>query len=298
MSDDTINVCLSTDRNYVQHAGATIASILKKAAAEDKLVFYILHDCLTREDKNLFLQLQKIKDCRFEFVVPPEIPDFNLHDHPYISKACFYRLLLPELLPDVDRIIYVDCDVVAFSSLRELWLTDMKDHCFAGVGDSMSNINEHCRKIGFKSSIYVNSGILLMDLKKAREINLTRELFKVADEIHDRATLHDQDIINVTLQGNILILPLKWNLSTGFYKRKYDVQYYSDAEIKEAAKHPCLVHISGKRKPWSWRCCRNPYWFEYFKALRGTPWSHNYYKGLIKKLIFPSRRMGGPAAKR
>ncbi|MCP3965182.1 MAG: glycosyltransferase family 8 protein [Lentisphaerae bacterium] len=296
MSDNIINVCLSTDRNYIQHAGTTIASVLENASSDDKLVFYILHKSLTEKDKKPFYKLKKIKDCEFNFIVPPSMPAMELHNHAYLSEACFYRLALPDMLPGVDRIIYFDCDVIALTSLRELWQIELSNNIVAAAADYMARIKEHCRNIGLKSLTYINSGVLLIDLKKARENNLTAELFRTAEEIKAQATFHDQDIINVTLQDRMLILPLKWNLSTAYYKRKFDIQYYSDEEIIEAAASPAIVHFSGRRKPWSRRSCRNPYWFEYFKALKRTPWRHKYFMGVLKRIFAPVRRLEGPAA--
>jgi lipopolysaccharide biosynthesis glycosyltransferase len=296
MSKNVINVCLSTDRNYVQHAGVTIASILKHAEPEDQLCFYIIHKDLTDKEKGLFRSLNKLKKCDFHFVSPKKNLKMNLHNHPYISQAAFYRMQLPEVIPQVDRIIYVDCDVLALASLAELWTVDMNDCIIAGVADYKSDTKEHNQAIGCENFVYINSGVLLMDLAKARQEKLTEKLLKTAEELGNRATLHDQDIINVALQGEIFLLPLKWNLSTGYFKRKYDIQYYSEEEIKKTALHPAIAHISGGRKPWSWKRCRHFYWFEYFKALKGTPWSYKYYSGLIKKIILPYKRGTGPAS--
>ena len=126
-NNDCINVCVATDKNYLQHAGAVIASILKHASQDDILTFYILQDNLDEEDRKNLRKLSSLKSCEFEFVTP----DFNNLPEgkflKYISQASLLRLQLSDLLPDVDRIIYLDCDVIAMSSLQELWQTPTGD---------------------------------------------------------------------------------------------------------------------------------------------------------------------------
>lgn len=296
-ASDSINICLATDRNYLQHAGAVIASVLKHALPEDKLGFYILQENLNPYDREKLISLGSIKPCSFKFIVPKlaELPE--MREHKYISRAALFRLQLAELLPEVDRIIYLDCDLMVVSSLRELWETDLGNAIIAGCGEYDNELETHKELIGCREkSYYVNSGVLLIDLAKSRRENMTAEYMQVSAEIMPAAKYLDQDVINVACQGRILPLPLKWNLSSGYFRRRYELQYYTDAEIIEAVKNPAIVHISGKRKCWLWRRCRHPYWFEYFKALKDTPWKHKYWRGIIKKIFFPCRRIHGPAA--
>ena len=295
-NNDCINVCLATDRNYLQYAGAVIASILKNASEDDSLTFYILQDNLNEEDRNKIRKLNSLKACEFRFITPDltNLPKGKFLK--YISQASLLRLQLPDLLPDVKRIIYLDCDVIVTSSLHELWNTPTGDAIGAGVADYNSGMEEHQKSIGSDGFTYINSGVFLFNLDLARKNNTVAAFFETAAELKERATLLDQDIINVALKGKIHILPLKWNLATGYFKRRYDVQYYSDEEIMEAVKSPGILHFSGKKKPWSWNRCRHAFWLEYFNAIKKTPWAGNCWRGIIKKILFPYRKSAGPAA--
>ncbi|MCK4981462.1 MAG: hypothetical protein KAS17_00990, partial [Victivallaceae bacterium] len=166
----------------------------------------------------------------------------------------------------------------------------------AGVADYNSKLLKHQKSIGCDGFVYINSGVFLFNLDLARKNNTVAAFFETAAELKERATLLDQDIINVALKGRIHILPLKWNLATGYFKRKYEVQYYPDEEIMEAVKSPGVLHFSGKKKPWSWRRCRHAFWFEYFNAIKKTPWGKAYWQGIIKKVLYPYRKSAGPAA--
>lgn len=235
MSNDSfINVCLATDRNYLQYAGVVIASILKHAAPDDKLKFYILEDGLIDEDRKVLRGLAGNNICEFEFVTPDwaALPEGRLIK--YISRASLLRLQLPELLPEVDKIIYLDCDVIVTDSLAELWNIDMTGALVAGSADYCGGLDKHKESIGC-DHVYLNSGSLMMNLKLGREVGISQKFLKVGEELGDKATLLDQDIINVAVGEKRLVVPLKWNLSTGYYKRRYKEQHYSNEEIVEAA---------------------------------------------------------------
>ena len=116
-----INICVSCDDNYSKYAGVVIASALANASEDDYLSVYVLDGGITQEHKEEILSLKSIKECDINFV---EI-DQSLFDeyakiktHSYITIATYYRLKLPTLLPNVDKIIYFDCDMIINSSLK------------------------------------------------------------------------------------------------------------------------------------------------------------------------------------
>ena len=139
MSAKTINICLSCDDNYAKYAGVVIASILTNANQDDNIDFYILDGGITKEKKEQISSLSSIHNCQINFIeINPEMfADYSkVKTHKYISIATYYRLKAPSLLPDIDKIIYLDCDVVVNTSLKELYEIDIKDYLLAGVSDN------------------------------------------------------------------------------------------------------------------------------------------------------------------
>lgn len=135
---EKINICLACDDNYSQYAGVLIASILTNAQEDDDLAIYILDDGISETHKNEILSLKSIKDCEINFICVnkdmfSEYKDVGTIG--YISFATFYRLKLPSMLPNIKRIIYLDCDMVVCSSLKELYNSDIKDCCIGGCLD-------------------------------------------------------------------------------------------------------------------------------------------------------------------
>lgn len=251
-----INLCFSCDDNYSKYAGVAIASILHNAHLMDNINIYILDGGITEHHKNEIMSLKYIKDCSITFV---EIDSnlFNeykkIHTHSYITIATYYRLKLATLLPNVEKIIYLDCDIVVNSSLSELFNVDIENYTIAGVKD----IN---KKITKKNPKYINAGMVLFNLAKIRENDVENKFLEWTYKNYKDIKVGDQSIINETCKDSIKIVDDTWNVqSSNFINRSsYTV-------------NPKIVHFVAKNKPWngkSFSYHKNLY----FKYLQLTPW--------------------------
>lgn len=230
-----INVCISSDDNYSKYAATVIASILYNAADDDELNFYIFDGDISDSAKEKISDLKRIKNCNINFVQVNKnlFKDYmDVKTHGYISLPAYYRMKAASLLPDVERIIYFDCDIVVNSSLSELFNTDLDGAPIGGVLD----IN---RTIVRKNRTYVNSGMLVMDLECIRKNNIEDEFLSWTLEHFDEIKTGDQEIINEVLRGRIKLLDSKWNVQTSNFTNR------SSYEIM-----PNIIHYVGMQKPW------------------------------------------------
>ncbi len=250
-----INVCISCDDNYAKYAGVTIASILYNKKDDDKLVFYILDGGITKDNKEKLVSLNNIKNCTINFIKVDEnlFEEYKkVRTHYYITLPAFYRLKLPSILPNIDKIIYLDCDVVVCTSLSELYNTNFGNNLIAGVKDTDKNKLK-------KNPTYINSGVVVFDLKKMRQHNTENEFLKWTLNNISTIKLGDQEIINEVLKGKIKIVDDKWNVqSSNFINRS------------SYTNHPKIIHMLAK--PWKYAsaCIHKQ---EYFKYLQETPWA-------------------------
>lgn len=268
-----INICLSCDENYAKYAAVVIASILENAKKEDLLSFYILDGNISQESKDKILSLKSIKDCNIEFITVNE-KDFEdykkIPNHSYISISTYYRLKLATLLPNISKIIYLDCDVIVCGSLSDLFNLDLGDNIFGGVLD----IDFHSKK----NTKYVNAGVLLMDLDKVRQHNIENQFIEYTKNNWENIQLGDQGVINDVLQDKIL------NIS-----EDYNVQSESFIRRSNMTITPKIIHFVGAKKPWhlgSWSIHKDLY----FKYLQLTPWEISnvkllLYWGLLNKIV-------------
>lgn len=254
-----INICLSCDDNYSEHAGVVIASVLANAKPTDEPVFYILDGGISDKHKQEILTLKNIKDCEIKFVKINE-DSFDSYkkvkSHQYVTLATYYRLKLPTLLPHVSKIIYLDCDVVVQTSLYDLFNIDLKSYPIAGVHD----IKKHIVK---DNPSYINAGMLVVDLKREIELNLEQKFLEYTKKHIDTIKVGDQEIINEVCKGNILILEDEWNVQSSNFTNR-----------SSYTKYPKIIHFTAKKKPWhygSFSYHRDLY----FKYLQLTPWKLN-----------------------
>lgn len=256
MNKNKINVCVACDDNYSKYAGVVIASVLKNASPTDDLSFFILDGGITSEHKEEILSLKSIKDCEINFVEIDQslFTEYSkIKTHSYITIATYYRLKLPSLLPNVDRIIYFDCDIVINSSLYELFNVEIGNCLIAGVKD----IN---KKMLRKNPTYVNAGMLVFDLKNMRADETEDKFLDWTIQNADSIKVGDQTIINEVCKNRIKIVDDKWNVQSSNFTNR-----------SSYTKSPSVIHYVAKKKPWHWASF-SYHRDLYFKYLQLTPW--------------------------
>lgn len=279
---NNINIVFSVDDNYAPHCLAAITSILLNSARGSSFNFYILDGGLSSATKEKFEAMKQLRDFNITYV---HIDNKYFEDLPlnrsYISIATYYRLLLPEVLPhDVDKVIYLDSDVIVEQDIADLWKYDISDKYAAVVEDEGSTCQ--LLRLGLPAkNLYFNAGVCMFNLKALRAFDFQsawKEYFKKNKEI---ITLQDQDILNGVFNGKCLYLPLQWNANGRLYSSKGLLEHsYSYEEAVFAAHNPAIIHYTDVNKPWH-VFCTHPLRSEYFKYLAFTP-----YKNLGKKIKF------------
>ena len=280
MNSNIINIALSVDNNYVQHCAVLIASIIKNNKSEYRYKFHILDGGITDENKKNLEAMKEFQEYSIEYYDMSKI-DFSFLplNRSWISAATYYRLLLTKVLPEtIEKIIYLDCDVIVVGDLAELWETDISDVC-AGVVEDESSVRNSV-KLGLNN--YFNAGVLLLNLQKLRESDFQTKWINYYKENESLIDLQDQDILNGVFNNNVKWLSLKWNANaTLFAKPKYN-HYYNNKEASYAKKNRVIIHYTAEYKPWS-KKCRHPLRKLYFKYLLYTPFKSNIYDYILIK---------------
>lgn len=131
-----INIALGMTQNWQRFARVTIASILLNASSKDEYHFYIMSNEFTQDDKRDFIKLSLIKDAEFEFLKMNEA-DFEGVIHDWLGVSSSYRLKLSSIT-DLDKVLYLDSDIVILKNINELYSIDVSDYYMAAVEDKMS----------------------------------------------------------------------------------------------------------------------------------------------------------------
>mgnify|MGYP003295232784 CR=1 FL=1 len=124
------NICYSLDSNYAEQLAVSITSILKNADITDNINFYILDGGLTIEDKSKIELLKNIKNFSIHYIsvnaedfqyCPLLVEKNDEHKDYHVTLPTYFRFKLVEFLPDLSKVLYLDCDVIVRTSLKELF---------------------------------------------------------------------------------------------------------------------------------------------------------------------------------
>lgn len=253
------------DGHYSVWVGTVMQSILEHT--DSRICFHILHDeTLSTDNKYKLEMVAHNGSSKIEFHKIDE-DDFSIvkNQMSRFTIGAMFRCSLPELLPDLNQIIYLDADLFVNRDIKELWDVDVREYCLAGVVDEGVDIHNYPRILNkypeIKKESYVNSGVLYMNLKKLREFGGLKKL--VLDFLieNPEAGLPDQDALNVLFHDKVLYLDDSWNQFV-FIHRKDNVEKLDKAIFHYAGTLLMLYSHSQIDLEYFRTICRTP-WIDY-----------------------------------
>ena len=274
-----MNIVCCIDRNYVMPAGVMITSVCLNNAEADITFHVVCNPNVRQGDKDDLMAVVDKYGKRIAFYGVDEklCRDFTVgkEGQPrHITIATYYRLLLPLILPEgIDRVLYLDSDIVVRGDIAPLYNADIEDVAVGAVTDmsegniAMFNRLRYSERLG-----YFNAGVLLVNLRYWREHNILQECLDFALNYSERIKFHDQDILNYVLRERKRRLPLTYNFQDGFM---YNIATISlekyERELLATEKDPIVIHYVAT-KPW-YKKCAHPYKDEFIKYKALTKWS-------------------------
>ena len=271
---EKINIVFACDSNYAQHAAVAMMSILKNTADPARIVFYLLDDQMDAAIKEKIRVSMEQAHAAIHFceVDASRFADFFVSGQ--LSRAAYFRMEMGKLLPDsVEKVIYLDCDLLVFDDIAELWDYDMNSHPLAAVMDlgimaSSKDWRGKQEQLGFLSDdIYFNSGVLMVDLKSWREHDYGRQAEQLAAQ--NKYRHHDQDALNKLFHRNWQPVPLRWNVIPPVWYLFLKILRRRDFRrlAMEARKHISILHYAGGYKPWEYETydAFNARYYEYLR---------------------------------
>lgn len=235
-----MDIFFASDNKYFQHLMVAIYSIYMKSNSKNEIYFHVLDGGIEETNKNKLKSLvQNIDFLKPEKEMLEKLPMTEMGK--CWGEQMYYRYFIPYLKPEIEKALYLDCDIAAFSAVEELWNTDLGENYCAAVKD-YNNKYSISRAVATGNKNYFNSGVLLINCKKWREENITELLIKNTKLLFDKNELiyPDQDTLNYTFKDNFLLLNPKFNF-----------QANSDLDMLKEAKIPVIVHYNGGDKPWN-----------------------------------------------
>lgn len=248
-----IHIACSTDDNYAALCGIMLCSLMENNK-QNHLHLHILANGLSECNKQKFL-IQSNKYgvcCSFHNVDEKLLVNCQYRTKAHkLSKAAYYRILLASTLLDVDKVIYLDCDMIVLKDLSSIYNIDIKDYGVGAVVDyDMKKNQDHYKQLGlYVGDPYFNSGFMLINLEYWRRNNSEKYLVKFATKPR-HVYFHDQDALNYVFKNNWYKIEPKWN-RYNIFNIYADNLFENKKEMNDFFKNPCVIHYPGQYfKPW------------------------------------------------
>ena len=281
MESSKMHIAFCLDNNYLMLCGVAITSILENNK-DVEITFHIIGVGLTdKSKKDLNFAIKKYTNASLiHYELDEKVLqsyDFNICNSELFTIATYARFFIADFLPkNIDKLLYLDCDIIVAKSLNSLWNIDITEYAIASAPDlscmyDMYNHNLY-EIFDFKDSfVYINAGVLLVNLKYWREHNLRDKMLDFSIKNKEKLVFADQDVINSVLSESRLILPVKYNVQEFYYMNEYLILKSYRDEVECAINQPVIIHYTGNRKPWL-ATCQHPLKNEFLKYKQKSIW--------------------------
>ncbi len=292
--ENNIAVALASNDYFVPYMSTLLRSIQENSDPKMNYDILIMTQDISQDNrtvlKNMFAGFANFS---IRFLDPTEfIEGYHFFVRGHFSMETYYRLVLPELLPGYDKILYLDSDMVVQDDIAKLYREDVEGYLLGACHDAdtagLYNGYEPEKKkytdivLKLKEPYqYFQAGTLLMNLKEFRNTYTVEEILKYATSI--KFQLLDQDILNKLCEGKVKFVDMAWNVMVDF-ERKRQSQIIALAPkwlndlYKESRKHPKIIHYAGPEKPWLYP--EMDFGIEFWKFAKNSP----YYECMLSRM--------------
>ena len=256
-----ISIAYAPDDNYVNQTVVSMKSVLEH---NEQVEFIIMYSKLSAESMQKLgavggsLRLIKMDESQFA--------DLTLSK--WVTVQAWFRIKLPDLCKDLDKVLYLDCDTLIRGNLDELFSLDLTDKYLAGVKD-VWGVSKYVKRLGMKSGVYVNSGMLLFNCNYCRKEHFFDKVVDFAKNNAKIIEFCDQDSINKVVDEHKLVISPKYNLMDTWWRGGYyEFEGEEETEYLQAKENPVIVHLTGL-KP-AFKGCGNKFKDEWWEVAKKT----------------------------
>lgn len=260
---NTIPVVFTFDKRIVLGAAVTVKSLIDTAKPETAYDIYVYHPDIDNKTAKEFEKMLEGTNhsIHFEYISKDRFKNAPINKGGSWTEIVYYRLLIPELLPQYDKVIYADTDVLFKDDLTEAYNIDLTDYECAAVAMEPNNENMICHKYfpENKNELTYISSFIIFNCKKLREEKFVDKVFDVIKTFNTRLKFFDLDTLNIACD-KIYNLPYRYGVFQSLYysddwsksaEYKFIKHVYSDEELKKEVKNVVMLHYAGKLgKPW------------------------------------------------
>ena len=261
-------IVFTCDDAYFKYANVVITSIIHNQNRNCRYEINVLSEFISNENMMLARkQLESHPNFTINFVILKDFDSSKFFLNSYMSISTYYRFYIPQLFSRYDRILYLDSDLIVDADISDFASLDFDDKlaiCCPSPfirnkvlkgDDEKFSLNYFTHVLKMPDPLqYFNAGVMLYNVKKMNEIDITTKLFEALEDIKE-PFLQDQDILNSVLSNNggVKLISSKYNMTRTFVitdKRLFLERLKEIFRISKKNNWFFIYHYVGKDKPW------------------------------------------------
>ena len=289
---EQMNICFAGNNAISVQMCVAITSIVRTMRNFDTINFFILENDISKKNKKKIKKLEK-ENVSIEFIrinaqeFEAKCPKGQGCVH--VPVQTYFRYIIPQLKPEYDKVLYLDCDMVVRKPLIDLWNIELGNNYAAAVQEFYFDASNRMK---IKVPIVFNAGMLLLNNKKLVEDGIADILFINTEKFKDKIVYVDQDILNYTFNNKVIWVDPIYNAQIDLWRPGTCAKsIYSQQQMQQAQTNPVIVHYNGPNKPWKEDGLRElkqyqPFIKCYFNNLLHSPYRFRYIKTKIKDFLY------------
>lgn len=295
----SLHLACAADEKYLPHCAAMLHSVLTTTTDVDITVHFTHFPDFSQEMLSELSTFVSDAGARLNPLCVDDGALAKLPSTDALPPVVWQRVLLPELLPDLDKLLYLDSDLIALGSVEPLWDLDITSYYVAAVTNPMHEEMAHWpTHIGLPdAAAYFNSGVMVMNLALLREHECATKIVQHAVQHPELVHWGDQCAMNVVLHAQRYSLDPRWNMMNNFVTFSRGRDLFPETTLAAAVADPQIIHFEGppQGKPWHYRS-KHPQRELYLDHRSQTPWPLTSLEGqnaanFVKKHIVPDRML-------
>lgn len=297
IEEEEYPVVLICDNNYVIPTAVAVRSMIDSFRRKGKLVVCIIACGVDDKNKALFRKMKRRNvEIRIIDYDTEDLTRFREQGY-YVTETALVKFCIPRLLPEYDKILYIDGDVLIQRDVTDIYETDIDRYYTAAIEDMVGVVfNGLHKRLGLTR--YFNSGVLYLNAKKLRDEELEEKLFAVK-KAHPEYWCMDQDVFNDVFSMKVKFLPQKWNLMMSNLLQMQEQKRLTMDKInsffgtnyrnfKDMEHEACIIHLTNEKKPWKYSDIYMSH--EWYRVFKKTPFRYTkLYRKKSRKPLVPLR---------
>lgn len=267
-----IPVVFASDEGYLKYCSVAIQSLMRSRAADTIYHIYILCECIADSVRQK-LSSVSLPNVTVEFIeVGKNLDESLLFVDGHVTKETYYRILIPEVLAQWEKVIYLDVDLICNRDIAELMEINLDNRLLAGV-ITVGNENRKdyaLNYLGIPYETYINAGVLVIHNREIHKRFGGGEKFVEAccAYLREKRRLewHDQDLLNVLCYPDIVYLDHRWNTTPSRIMREKNKRL---EEIDRSDINESYIFHYATNKPWKNRLLALyvPFWENAYRSV-------------------------------